>query len=302
MLYKDYMLGQAEAYGILCKIFSSCKTGEQILPDYLSRFYACLYYGLKIPANFHELTNSFDSENCEILASILVNGSNLLKLNLTGIDILLPSFLNAIEAVFRIQTLKKDENKERFFRIGSKSISLIELKRNCISIFASIIALPNNYGNLTIENIHGDDTKPKMAYSTLKNKILDIFLSAIPNEQDLINLQTIFGCGRLIVGEWSSDEMLKLAKDGTMATETNALQLDRKQRASYCYKQIVSSVCIPLKLNSTLSNHPFALSIFDALSSMTVDNIINEGQLLLLLLFLRLLSKSVDFSAFKPRS
>ena len=97
----------------------------------------------------------------------------------------------------------------------------------------------------------GEESKPKLTYGSLKNKILDIFLSAIPNEQDLINLQTIFGmeilvllqfeifyvfffflifilgCGRLIVGEWSADEFLKFSKD--ISNETNTVQLDRKR-------------------------------------------------------------------------
>ena len=43
-----YELGRAEALGTLCRLFSSHKTGEEILPTYFSRFYLCVYYGLQI--------------------------------------------------------------------------------------------------------------------------------------------------------------------------------------------------------------------------------------------------------------
>ena len=42
-----YESGRAEACGALCRIFCSHKTGEEILPVYLARFYISVYYGLK---------------------------------------------------------------------------------------------------------------------------------------------------------------------------------------------------------------------------------------------------------------
>lgn len=46
---EKYDAGRAEAYGALCRIFTSKKTGEEILPIYLSRFYVSIYQGLQIP-------------------------------------------------------------------------------------------------------------------------------------------------------------------------------------------------------------------------------------------------------------
>ena len=40
--------GRAEALGALCRIFCSKKTGEEILPVYLARFYLAVQQGLKI--------------------------------------------------------------------------------------------------------------------------------------------------------------------------------------------------------------------------------------------------------------
>ena len=40
--------GRAEALGALCRIFSSKRTDEEILPQYLARFFVVLHNGLKI--------------------------------------------------------------------------------------------------------------------------------------------------------------------------------------------------------------------------------------------------------------
>lgn len=44
-----YIAGRAEALGALCRIFTAKKTGEEILPVYLARFYVSLRQGLQIP-------------------------------------------------------------------------------------------------------------------------------------------------------------------------------------------------------------------------------------------------------------
>jgi len=46
MSVDGYEAGRAQACGTLCRIFSSHKTGEQVLPIYMSRFYISLYYAL----------------------------------------------------------------------------------------------------------------------------------------------------------------------------------------------------------------------------------------------------------------
>lgn len=43
-----YETGRAEAIGALARIFCSKKTGEEILPVYLARFYLVMQHGLKV--------------------------------------------------------------------------------------------------------------------------------------------------------------------------------------------------------------------------------------------------------------
>lgn len=81
--HREFVLGQAEAFGALCRIFCSVKTNETILPEYLSRFYALLLHGLRVPSNLGDMINTqMEYDSGEILASILVNGVNLFKVDL----------------------------------------------------------------------------------------------------------------------------------------------------------------------------------------------------------------------------
>lgn len=261
----DYILGQAEAYGILCKIFCSVKTNETIDTNYLSRFYALLVHGLKVPGNLGDYNQMMEYESGEILASILVNGHNLFKLDLAGVNVLLVPVLNALNSIFKLKYVLREhepraDNKPKelvrtVFNIGATSVTLVELKRYCIVIFSSLLSLPSHYGPMQLN----DALNLNLTFYTLRAKMLEIFLAAMTNEQDTMNLQMLFACGRLIVGEWINDEAGKSAAE--MAN------LDKKERAWYCYNQIVPLICAPLKMNhSTLQNHSFALSIFDSLA------------------------------------
>lgn len=108
---REFILGQAEAYGILCKIICSKKTNEKILPEYLSRFYTIVLVGLKVPGNFGDLNSANEYESGEILASIIVNGSNMFKLDLDGVNILYLPMLNALNAIFKLKYIFKEEQR-----------------------------------------------------------------------------------------------------------------------------------------------------------------------------------------------
>ena len=281
----------------MCKIFCSVKSNEKILPEYLSRFYSLLLVGLRVPSNFGDYNGHMEYENGEILASIIANGYNLFKSDLDGINILINPVLNALNVIFKLKypqkedtvtttnkpgssaadaanmagsgpggaAMKAKEYAKSTFNIGSNSITLVELKRYCIHILSSLLSVPNQFSSLSIFNDKDANATSPTFYS-LRFRILEIFLVAIGNELDNMNLQMLFGCGRLIVGEWSIDELNKCNNGVSIEA------LDKKERASYCYNQVVSLICAPLKINNTtLQNHSFALSIFDSLASIAAS-------------------------------
>lgn len=136
-----YESGRAEAIGALCRIFCAKKTGEEILPVYLARFYVAIQQGLKIS----------DSRECEeTLASILYNSSDLFRLDLDGIQVLLPSFISALELVLPEKELKMKTNM-----VINKS----ELRRASIQILLTILVLPLHYQTLPIRDLSNSPDK-----------------------------------------------------------------------------------------------------------------------------------------------
>jgi len=132
-----YESGRAEAIGALCRIFCAKKTGEEILPVYLARFYVALQQGLKVP----------ETRECEeTLASILYNSSDLFRLDLDGIQVLLPSFISALELVLPEKDLK--------MKSQSIFINKSELRRASINILLSIITLPLHFQTLPIRELN----------------------------------------------------------------------------------------------------------------------------------------------------
>lgn len=130
-----YESGRAEAIGALCRIFCAKKTGEEILPVYLARFYMALQQGLKIS----------DSKECEeTLASILCNSADLFRLDLDGIQVLLPSFIAALDLV-----LPEKELKMKTPNVINKT----ELRRSSIHLLLSMLALPLHFQTLPIRDL-----------------------------------------------------------------------------------------------------------------------------------------------------
>ena len=276
---KDYVLGQAEAYGTLCKIFASIKSNEHVLPDYLARFYSLIQLGLSSSsssASSQSLssTNEYDYDNSgEIVASIVTHAHALFKLDLPGNTLLVAPFLDAIHLLFKLKYVQRDdplratkEIVQTTFAIGATHVTLVELKRYAIAILASMLSLPNHYGPVPLSSAElphatSSSSSPpsqqqqQSQFHSLRSRILEVFLAALTNELDTHNLHMLFGCGRLIVGEWSLDDNLASVASGSSSK--------KKERSVYCYNQIVSLISAPLKVNpSTLQNHSFALSIF----------------------------------------
>jgi hypothetical protein len=94
---EKFEAGKAEAYGALCRIFCSKKTGEEILPVYLARFYLALKVGLQIPK---------DKISGEVMSSILINSAELFRCDLDGVNVLIPSVIAALELVLPEREVK----------------------------------------------------------------------------------------------------------------------------------------------------------------------------------------------------
>jgi hypothetical protein len=172
--------GRAEAIGTLCRIFCSKKTGEEILPVYLARFYLAIQQGLII---------SPDKVVSEVLAMILVNSFDLLRLDLDGVHVLLPYLVTALEAVL----------PERELKLRPTSVPKNELRRAGINILVSMLALPSHFQNLPIKELSpgaeqaSRGAEEQMTFISLKPRLFNLVINALQVEQEALNTQLLLG-------------------------------------------------------------------------------------------------------------
>ncbi|XP_012866160.1 PREDICTED: ral GTPase-activating protein subunit beta [Dipodomys ordii] len=177
----NYEAGRAEACGTLCRIFCSKKTGEEILPAYLSRFYMLLIQGLQI--------NDYVCH--PVLASVILNSPPLFCCDLKGIDVVVPYFISALETILPDRELSKFKSY----------INPTELRRSSINILLSLLPLPHHFGTVKSEVVlegkfSNDDSssydKP-ITFLSLKLRLVNILIGALQTETDPNNTQMILG-------------------------------------------------------------------------------------------------------------
>lgn len=198
--------GKAEAIGTLCRIFCSKKTGEEILPVYLARFYLALEQSLKIA----------ERKECdETLASILMNSGDLFRLDLDGIQVLLPAFIVALEVVLPEKDLK--------IRGQNLFVSRNDLRRASINILLSIITLPLHFQTLGIKELSGSD-KTTITFIQLKPRVMNILMNALQVETDAQNTHMLLGGLLLAVQDAVTFEDQESGEEASAPTpETNLL-------------------------------------------------------------------------------
>uniref|UniRef100_A0A453YTJ1 Ral GTPase-activating protein subunit alpha/beta N-terminal domain-containing protein n=1 Tax=Anopheles gambiae TaxID=7165 RepID=A0A453YTJ1_ANOGA len=257
-----YESGKAEALGALCRIFCAKKTGEEILPVYLARFYMALHQGLK--------TN--DSRECmETLASILYNSSDLFRIDLEGIQVLLPSFISALELILPEKDLR--------MRSQNVLINKTELRRAAINILLSMLALPLHFQTLPIRDIMGGPNDRSITFLHLKPRLINILMNALQVETDPQNTHMLLGGLHLCVQDSVTFEETENGSAEALhslhpTTETsNLLSSACSEKSAYSMNSANSS--IGGHSTATLSNEPSSLPAFDDFSS----DIIHELEL-----------------------
>jgi len=185
--------GRAEALGALCRILCAKKTGEEILPSYLARFYMAIKEGMKVGP---------DKVVSECLASILLNSSNLMRIDLDGANLLAPAVVTALEAVL----------PEREVKLGQSNISRTDLRRCAIHLLESILALPLHFANMPIKDLGpGEGGRHQQTnFSQLKPRIVNLLVSALQVETETGNAQMLLGCLLLVVQDSAALEEAEL--------------------------------------------------------------------------------------------
>ncbi|XP_012160069.1 ral GTPase-activating protein subunit beta isoform X5 [Ceratitis capitata] len=232
-----YESGRAEAIGTLCKIFCAKKTGEEILPVYLARFYMALQQCLKIT----------EAKECdETLASILLNSSDLFRLDLNGVQVLLPGFISALEIVLPDKDLK--------IKTQAMHFNKTELRRASINILLSILTLPLHFQTLPIRDLTNESTERIITFIQLKPRLINILMNALQVETDAQNTHMLLG------------GLLLTVQDAVTFEETELVSTDHLHAASPAPgdTNLLSSACsersasIASAGNSSLGGHSTA--------------------------------------------
>ncbi|XP_070848760.1 ral GTPase-activating protein subunit beta [Chaetodon trifascialis] len=181
--------GRAEAYGTLCRIFTSKKTAEDILPVYLSRFYLVLLQGLQV-----------SDEACPpVLASILLNSTCLFCCDLRGVNLLLPSFISAVENVL----LNREVLRFSF-------VSPVDLRQASILILLSLLPLPLQFpfvlSELSLDGQFSGIDVTAGSFMSLKPRLISVLIGALHTETDASNTQIILAAMLTLIQDLALSE------------------------------------------------------------------------------------------------
>ncbi|KAL9952137.1 hypothetical protein ACROYT_G039347 [Oculina patagonica] len=220
--------GRAEAYGALCRIFCSHRSGQELRPVYLSRFYLALAIGLLY------------SESCtgHVLCSILLNSADLLRVDLQGVQVLLPHLINALETV-----LPRNDVQIRCH------VSTTELRRAAIHLLLSMLCLPLHFQDLAIKDMtagwrkrhagkqSSDEQEPSLTFISLKPRLIRLLLEALQCESDSFNVQILLGGVSLLIQDSEIAESLgvsspKQTETPVMVSSQLQTSQDNRRRAS----------------------------------------------------------------------
>ncbi|KAL2103252.1 hypothetical protein ACEWY4_000120 [Coilia grayii] len=176
-----YEAGRAEACSALCRIFCSKRTGEDILPVYLSRFYMVLIQGLQVSEFL-----------CRpVMASVMLNSTSLFCSDLKGVNLLLPYFTRALETILPDRELGKFQ----------ACVNPVDLRRASILLLLSMLPLPLHFGNVKTEVIlegkfNNDEScqgDQPVSFLSLRLRLVNILIGAVQTETDPGNTQMILG-------------------------------------------------------------------------------------------------------------
>ncbi|CAF1114250.1 unnamed protein product, partial [Rotaria sordida] len=195
----------AKSFATICTIFGSAHCNEFIHAEYLSRFYYVLQQGLRFYQGDEQRSRT-------IIESILLNSADLFRINLRGINILLPLYLDAIECYLQIDFQTYINNQSNIKNVTIIRDRFIRIRLKSIQILMSIVSLPFYYEDLQqylfedyLEKSH--DVQPTVkTFLQYRFKIFQLLLNALHIEQDITNVQLLFGTIRLACSLLAHDE------------------------------------------------------------------------------------------------
>lgn len=243
---ESFESGQAEAMAALCKIFSSRSSTEDISPAYLARFYLCLQHCLSFGCGQEpKQAGPPGPIKRQLLASVLMNSAPLLQKDLDGINLLIPSFIKAIEFVFEcsekempVQPPPRQHNRTnslRYSKNAQQNVTNYDLRRASILTLVNLLAYPLHFQDLAIRSCL-DASSPTTTFGSIRPRLLKLLFIAMQTETDATNMQILFGGLSLAVHDLTSNapkpsnHRQQAKRSGTNRGESTLSSLDSNEK------------------------------------------------------------------------
>ena len=105
----------------------------------------------------------------ESLASVLLNSSSLLRLDLEGVNVLAPYIVTALEAVL----------PEREIKLASSTVDKADLRRAGVHLLMSMLTLPLHFTNMTIKDLVPGQERSSSNFAHIKPRLVNLLINAL---------------------------------------------------------------------------------------------------------------------------
>ncbi|CAL8085875.1 unnamed protein product [Calicophoron daubneyi] len=218
--YLSFEAGRAEALGALCRIMIYAKRG-QLAKEFLTRFYLCIYYGLETEHGRSDLA----------LSSVLFYGIDLLRVDLPGINILLPRLFPACQFVLQNDNLRKPD-----------FLTNVLLRRAAIHQLMAMVCIPVQFKGATIRCLVPvlKVMKDPLSLNDLKGQLGVFLRDTLEREKDEINLQMLLSASLALLEDMSVDEAVS-PSDSSVTRPGDEIR--RNLTASTYFNILVPCLC-----------------------------------------------------------
>ncbi|CAD5213097.1 unnamed protein product [Bursaphelenchus okinawaensis] len=233
--------GKSAAIGALCRIVCSKSSNEVIPEEQMAQFLVVLHEALV-------------ERDRLMLCSLVFYSTELFKLGLNGVEILLPNYVTAIDILLT----------ESFKLRLHPSINEIDMRHSCLRALASVIAWPTTFGQDKITAFDEGVSLTKgnnnvlgvgMKYDELRPRILRTLVYALRNETDSMNLQLALGLCHSFCAENANYEIESLDEEKVFAVSA--------------LRQTISAVCDNLCKPQWCAELGTSLAAFDCLNALS---------------------------------
>ncbi|MFH4973475.1 hypothetical protein AB6A40_000184 [Gnathostoma spinigerum] len=242
--------GRAAAIGTLCRIICS-KMSDEIVPEtQLAQFYKLIYECLL-------------EKDRLILCTFFYFGSDIFRLGLRGVHVLLPLFINALD------TILVESSKLRLH----PSIDEVEMRRICLQALSSVISWPTTFGparipdpsHYSFSSSGGFMEEHSTSFIELRSKIHRTLIASLRNENDPTNLYLSLSMCNILCEESCNYDLCNVPNDGVKKTDSPT-----DEYYTICIlRSVVSAICDNLCKPHWSSELSVCLSALDCLNAIS---------------------------------